>query len=70
MRKEMLGALERIKQRNLIYTAMTRGRRLVCIVGAKKALWQAVRNATRRERNTALAAFLRVDPAKPSPPTK
>ena len=28
-------------QRNLIYTAVTRGRRLVVIVGQKKALWRS-----------------------------
>jgi exodeoxyribonuclease V alpha subunit len=41
-------------RRNLIYTAITRGRRLVCMVGEKRALWRAIRNATRGERNSAL----------------
>jgi len=31
-------------QRNLLYTAMTRGRKLVCLVGSKKAVHMAIRN--------------------------
>ena len=31
-------------QRNLIYTAITRGRKLVVLVGSRKALWRAVTN--------------------------
>jgi exodeoxyribonuclease V alpha subunit len=31
-------------QRNLIYTAVTRGKRLVVIVGSKKALAAGIRN--------------------------
>ncbi|MCS7269551.1 MAG: ATP-dependent RecD-like DNA helicase, partial [Gemmataceae bacterium] len=32
-------------QRNLLYTAITRGRRLVVLIGSRKALWRAVTNA-------------------------
>ncbi len=32
-------------QRNLLYTAVTRGKRLVVLVGSRKALALAVRNA-------------------------
>ena len=46
-------------QRNLIYTALTRGRRLVCVVGTKAAPWRAIRNSTRSARNSALEFFLR-----------
>ena len=46
-------------QRNLLYTAITRGRRLVVIVGSKRALGRAVSNATVRERHSQLAARLR-----------
>ena len=46
-------------QRNLLYTAITRGRRLVCIVGTKKALWRAIKNVRRRGRYSALGAFLK-----------
>ncbi len=42
-------------QRNLLYTAVTRGRRLVVIVGSRRALARAVDNATQRERFTLLA---------------
>jgi len=45
-------------QRNLLYTAVTRGRRLVVIVGSRRALGRAVRNATVRERYSRLAARL------------
>lgn len=45
-------------QRNLLYTAVTRGKRLVCLIGTKKALAIAVRNAKHSERNSALASWL------------
>ena len=41
-------------QRNLLYTAITRGRRLVVIVGSRKALAMAVRNDRPGERNSML----------------
>ncbi len=46
-------------QRNLLYTAVTRGKQLVVIVGTKSALGRAVRNATVRKRYTMLAERLR-----------
>ncbi len=46
-------------QRNLLYTAVTRGRQLVVIVGSRRALGRAVRNATVRQRYTMLAERLR-----------
>jgi len=42
-------------QRNLLYTAVTRGRRLVVVVGSRRALARAVDNATQRARFTLLA---------------
>ncbi len=41
-------------QRNLLYTAATRGKRLVVLVGAKKALAMAVRRQDTARRYTAL----------------
>jgi exodeoxyribonuclease V alpha subunit len=41
-------------QRNLLYTALTRGRKLVVLVGAKKALGLAVRRQDTSRRYTAL----------------
>ncbi len=41
-------------QRNLLYTAVTRGRRLVVIVGSKKALAIAVKNDQTQKRFTLL----------------
>jgi len=49
-------------QRNLIYTAITRARKLVVLVGTKKALAIAVKNDKVRERNTLLARFLSEEP--------
>ena len=41
-------------QRNLLYTAITRGRRLVLLMGVPYAVDQAIRNNTVRERRTGL----------------
>jgi exodeoxyribonuclease V alpha subunit len=46
-------------QRNLLYTAVTRAKRLVVLVGAKKAIAQAVRVAGAGRRHTALGYRLR-----------
>jgi len=46
-------------QRNLLYTGVTRGRRLVVLVGQKRALAAAVRNHAVRERCSGLLARLR-----------
>jgi hypothetical protein len=44
--------------RTLLYTAMTRARRLLIIVGQKKALVLAVRDWRRAPRHTALGGIL------------
>ena len=46
-------------QRNLIYTAITRAKKLMIIVGDKRALAMAVKNAQVRERYTGLEKRLR-----------
>jgi exodeoxyribonuclease V alpha subunit len=46
-------------QRSLLYTAVTRGKRLVVIVGSKRAVALAVRNADARRRYTWLAERVR-----------
>ena len=46
-------------QRNLIYTAVTRGRKLVVLTGSKKAVAMAVRRADTARRVTCLQARLR-----------
>jgi exodeoxyribonuclease V alpha subunit len=46
-------------QRNLIYTGCTRAKKVMVIVGTKKALGIAVRNMTVLKRNTMLAERLR-----------
>lgn len=49
-------------QRNLLYTAVTRGKQLVVIVGDSKALRSAIRNADTMRRHTRLAERLRNTP--------
>lgn len=44
--------------RNLLYTAVTRGRRLVVVVGSRRALRRAVSNASSRRRYTMLVPRL------------
>ena len=46
-------------QRNLLYTGLTRGKKLVVIVGTEKAVGLAVRNAEAGRRNTTLRKRLR-----------
>ena len=46
-------------QRNLLYTGITRGKKLVVIVGTEKAVGLAVRNAEAGRRNTTLRKRLR-----------
>jgi exodeoxyribonuclease V alpha subunit len=45
--------------RNLLYTAITRGKRLVVLVGTEKAAWIATRNEGSSKRWTRLAERLR-----------
>jgi len=45
-------------QRNLLYTALTRARDLVCLVGTKRALGIAVRNDRLAHRWTGLRRLL------------
>jgi exodeoxyribonuclease V alpha subunit len=49
-------------QRNLLYTGVTRGKRLVVLVGQKKAIAIAVRNISSRRRWSKLAEWLRPGP--------
>jgi exodeoxyribonuclease V alpha subunit len=41
-------------QRNLLYTGVTRGKRMVVLIGQKKALGTAVRNESTRNRHGGL----------------
>jgi exodeoxyribonuclease V alpha subunit len=45
-------------QRNLLYTAVTRAKRLVVLVGSRRALWKAVQTVGAGHRHTALAERL------------
>ena len=51
-------------QRNLLYTGVTRGKRLVVLVGQKKAVAIAVRNASARRRWSKLAEWLSANTSK------
>jgi exodeoxyribonuclease V alpha subunit len=55
-------------QRNLLYTAITRGRRLVVLIGTERAVSLAVRNARRDPRFTCLRPRLLEALPVPSPP--
>ena len=46
-------------QRNLLYTAITRARKMVIIVGTNKALWIAIKNNKTVKRNTFLRERLK-----------
>ena len=50
-------------QRNLLYTGVTRGKRLVVLVGQKKAVAIAVRNVSGRRRWSKLQEWLRSIPS-------
>lgn len=52
-------------QRNLLYTAITRGKRLVVIVGSKKALNIAIRNDKTQRRHTRLRERLAASESRP-----
>lgn len=49
--------------RNLLYTGVTRGKRLVVLVGQRKALAMAVRNAGGRRRWSKLREWMALVPA-------
>lgn len=53
-------------QRNLLYTAVTRGKQLTVLVGSKKALHIAVRNNSGRTRLTGLAKRLQIATKAPT----
>jgi hypothetical protein len=46
------------RQRNLLYTGITRGKRLVVLLGQKKAIMIAVRNVSGRRRWSKLREWL------------
>jgi exodeoxyribonuclease V alpha subunit len=52
-------------ERNLLYTAVTRARRLVVVVGSRAAVWRAVTTASVRARCTTLADRLRTSDPQP-----
>jgi exodeoxyribonuclease V alpha subunit len=47
-------------QRNLLYTAITRGRKCVVLLGSRQAVRMAVQNAQSRPRYSALAQRVRI----------
>jgi exodeoxyribonuclease V alpha subunit len=53
-------------QRNLIYTGITRGKRLLVLIGQKKALGIAVRNDRPQRRYSGLLASLKGKKGKAS----
>jgi hypothetical protein len=55
-------------QRNLLYTGITRGKRLVVLVGQRKAIVIAVRNVSGRRRWSKLDEWLRLGRQHDRPP--
>ncbi|MBX7105879.1 MAG: ATP-dependent RecD-like DNA helicase [Gemmataceae bacterium] len=55
-------------RRNLLYTAITRGKKLVTVVGARRALGRAVAQADDSRRYTLLAERLKQESARGTPP--
>jgi exodeoxyribonuclease V alpha subunit len=55
-------------QRNLLYTALTRGKRLVVVVGSRKALETAVRREDARRRCSRLRERLQSRDGEPATP--
>ena len=56
---------ERMLQRNLLYTAISRAKHLLVLVGTEAALQRAVQTDTRNERNTLLAERINLDEFAP-----
>ena len=54
----VIPVLTQLLQRNLLYTGITRGKRLVVLVGQKKAIAIAVRNVSGRRRWSKLREWL------------
>ena len=63
-RHPRIDAALRMLQRNLLYTGVTRGKRLVLLVGQKKAVAIAVRNVSGRRRWSKLNEWLAVHVAE------
>ena len=51
-------------QRNLLYTGVTRAKKILVLIGEKKAVYYAIKNEKTTERNTKLAERLREDGSK------
>jgi ATP-dependent exoDNAse (exonuclease V) alpha subunit len=51
-------------RRNLLYTGLTRGRRLVVLVGQKKAVAMAVRSGSGRRKVVETAGVVRLNPTQ------
>lgn len=57
-------------QRNLVYTGITRGKKLVVLIGQRKALAMAVRNNKTESRFTGLLARLTSNQSQPIPDSR
>ena len=61
--RPIVARLLRLLQRNLVYTGVTRGKRLGVLIGQKKALGMAVKNNRTEQRFSGLLARLAVVPS-------
>lgn len=58
----------KLLQRNLLYTAVTRGKQQVYLVGSSKAVGMSISNAEVKKRHTGLASALQEETLDPSDP--
>lgn len=58
----LLGGFPRLYYRNLLYTAVTRARKLLILIGSQKVIYQMVDNNRRMNRYTCLRAMLTRQP--------
>jgi len=52
-------------QRNLLYTAVTRAKKVLVLIGEKRAVAYAIKNQKQQGRNTRLSVRLKEGGAKP-----
>ncbi|MCD8152393.1 MAG: hypothetical protein LUD71_04870, partial [Clostridiales bacterium] len=62
-----VGCTPGIHERNLLYTGVTRAKKILVLIGEKKAVAYAVRNETTTARNTKLAERLQEMPVASNP---
>ena len=63
----VMGGFEKLSYRNLLYTAVTRARKLLILVGTEDKIERMVANIKRTRRYTCLRAMLKKEPDNEPP---